>query len=67
MRGKRFDEMSQKYMQECQICLKSYTKEDKVAEIRCGMKHIFHYKCAEAWLTKNQKCPLCDSKVKVNP
>jgi len=42
----------------CPICTDSYTPGDTIIRLPlCG--HVFHEKCALAWLTKHNSCPYC--------
>ena len=45
----------------CSICLVEFEKEDVVSQLqKCG--HVFHMKCIEKWLDRDQfTCPLCRS------
>lgn len=42
----------------CPICTDSYAPGDTIIRLPlCG--HVFHEKCALAWLTKHNSCPYC--------
>lgn len=41
----------------CSICLSDYCQSEKLCHLPCG--HQFHQQCAETWLRRNKKCPLC--------
>ena len=42
----------------CPVCTDSYAPGDTIIRLpKCG--HVFHEKCALAWLTKHNTCPYC--------
>lgn len=41
----------------CAVCLCEYEAQDMLRKFPCG--HYFHQKCAEQWLWRSKKCPLC--------
>lgn len=41
----------------CAICLSEYEVGDRLRRFPCG--HHFHAKCADRWLRRNKRCPLC--------
>lgn len=41
----------------CAVCLADYADGDKLRHLPCG--HHFHTKCADRWLRRNKRCPLC--------
>jgi len=41
----------------CAICLSDYRDREVLCHLPCG--HQFHMKCADNWLGRNKKCPLC--------
>ena len=42
----------------CPVCTDSYAPGDTIVRLpKCG--HVFHEKCALAWLTKHNTCPYC--------
>ena len=43
----------------CVICLEDYADKEKVVELDCNDKHLFHMKCMEEWVVKNDICPMC--------
>ena len=43
----------------CPICCENFKNEDYITYLVCNIKHIYHSKCIEIWLTKNDTCPLC--------
>jgi hypothetical protein len=44
--------------QDCVVCCETYAVNDTVMTLpACG--HVFHEKCALAWLTKHNTCPFC--------
>jgi Ring finger domain len=42
----------------CVVCLDDMCAGDKTRELRCG--HEFHGPCIETWLTKQNRCPVCN-------
>lgn len=42
---------------ECAICLDKYEIGKYKRELKC--KHIFHKKCVDKWIKKNENCPVC--------
>lgn len=45
---------------ECCICLSEYKIKEYKRELTCG--HIFHKRCCDRWLKKNNTCPICREK-----
>ncbi|CAK0800814.1 unnamed protein product [Prorocentrum cordatum] len=41
----------------CAVCLAEYCDRDELRELPCG--HRFHKNCADTWLAKSKRCPLC--------
>jgi len=41
----------------CAVCLAEYGHGDILRHLPCG--HYFHQYCADQWLARNKKCPLC--------
>jgi len=41
----------------CAVCLSEYCDGDVIRELPCH--HQFHRKCADPWLAKSKRCPLC--------
>lgn len=57
----------------CAFCIADFDEEDKVVQLSCHHKHIFHHECFESYLkhVKDQgieggqpKCPFCKKDVK---
>ena len=46
----------------CIICINEIVKGASCLKISCG--HIFHFKCVEEWLVKENKCPTCRYQIK---
>lgn len=44
----------------CAICLCEWTRGDDVRQLK-GCSHVFHTRCADTWLWRHQKCPMCRS------
>ncbi|CDW84121.1 e3 ubiquitin-protein ligase sis3-like [Stylonychia lemnae] len=47
----------------CPICCDQFQDESEVVLMPCNIKHIYHPKCIEEWLTKHINCPLCKAAV----
>jgi len=41
----------------CAVCLSDYREGDVLRDFPCG--HQFHRRCADQWLARNKRCPLC--------
>ena len=55
------------FNESCIICLENFNhnnKEEIISTLECG--HQFHEKCIVEWLKKNDKCPLCRIKMKLD-
>lgn len=42
---------------ECPICQEEYTSDSVLLKLPC--RHVFDEKCIEAWVNKQNTCPLC--------
>ncbi len=75
---KKKDNLKEIFMEACLICLDDFKSENELKEIEkagnkenyekeetsvseCG--HKFHKKCIAEWLKKEEKCPLCKTKI----
>jgi len=49
----------------CSICLVDFKDNptQKIAQLNCSGKHIFHADCLKSWVEKNDICPLCREKI----
>jgi len=47
----------------CIICMAEYVENEQITTLPCDVKHYFHPKCIESWLSKNNSCPLCKKPV----
>ena len=47
----------------CAICLENFKNTDKVSELDCDDKHVFHSNCLHNWLQTKAICPLCKKPV----
>jgi len=45
----------------CAICFADYADAELLRQLPCG--HHFHQKCADKWLERNKRCPLCMSPI----
>jgi hypothetical protein len=41
----------------CAVCLSEYASGERLRRLPCG--HHFHADCADRWLSRNKRCPLC--------
>lgn len=41
----------------CAVCLCEYEAQNLLRKLPCG--HYFHQRCAEQWLWRSRRCPLC--------
>lgn len=41
----------------CSICCDNYENDDECIITKCN--HIYHKKCIDVWLNKNNTCPIC--------
>ena len=46
---------------QCAICLEQFCENDgnKISQLDCSKKHVFHLKCMIEWVEKNDICPMC--------
>jgi hypothetical protein len=45
------------YHCDCTICLQEFTANDTVGDLPCD--HLFHKECLQTWLSRQNRCPLC--------
>lgn len=43
----------------CVICTEDFKDSDKVVELQCDERHVFHQECISGWLVKKKDCPIC--------
>ena len=43
----------------CIICTDSFKNNDRVIELSCNNKHVFHADCIKTWIAKKTICPMC--------
>lgn len=41
----------------CAVCLSEYDVGDRLRRLPCG--HHFHRRCADEWMRRSKRCPLC--------
>jgi hypothetical protein len=46
----------------CPICLEGFTAENPSLLYSCG--HSYHFQCAESWLARSTRCPVCDREIR---
>lgn len=47
----------------CAVCLSEYETEDVLRRFPCG--HYFHRGCADTWLARSRRCPLCNGAIRL--
>ncbi|CAG9314135.1 unnamed protein product [Blepharisma stoltei] len=47
----------------CSICAIDYEENDKIIILPCNIRHFFHEKCINKWLSITPKCPVCRARV----
>lgn len=43
----------------CAICLSDFEVAEEACHLRCNENHIFHRKCVQRWLKRQNQCPIC--------
>jgi len=43
----------------CIICTDSFNNNDRVIQLSCNNKYVFHSDCIKTWITKKTICPMC--------
>jgi hypothetical protein len=53
----------------CPICLGDFRDREQISHARSAdlCKHVFHTSCLQAWLHKNDSCPVCRYKMVPSP
>ncbi|KAI3444109.1 hypothetical protein Pfo_000774 [Paulownia fortunei] len=51
---------------DCAICLDSFQEGDECRNLPV-CKHLFHAKCVDRWIGKNPTCPVCRTRVDLDP
>lgn len=48
-------------MDQCAICLEQFREDDgnKISQLGCSKRHVFHLNCIIEWVEKNDICPMC--------
>lgn len=49
----------------CAVCLSEFASHDVLRKLPCG--HHFHRCCADRWLSRSKKCPLCMGAIDAQP
>lgn len=47
----------------CSICLNKIETNEYIRKLKCN--HLFHKKCVDKWLKKNQNCPMCRKTIEI--
>ena len=48
----------------CAICMEDFELGgDRVAQLACSNRHIFHTECLKRWVELNSVCPLCREQI----
>ncbi|KAE7998669.1 hypothetical protein FH972_003188 [Carpinus fangiana] len=45
----------------CSVCVESFRSGEGGKQVPCG--HVYHAACIASWLSHNNSCPLCRSKI----
>jgi hypothetical protein len=45
----------------CGICFEKMKENQRVAEVPCPERHIFHVACIKKWIINNDTCPICQA------
>jgi hypothetical protein len=53
--------MSDDYIERCYICLEKLN--DECDKLKCGCFNRCHTICLDAWITVQNKCPICKQKI----
>ncbi|KAI8384905.1 uncharacterized protein BYT42DRAFT_564011 [Radiomyces spectabilis] len=52
------DDSSQKYNEQCLVCLDQFAPKQAVRVLKC--RHVFHMECVDRWLVEgHNSCPVC--------
>ena len=43
----------------CIICTDNFKNNDRVIQLSCNNKHVFHSDCIKTWIMKKTICPMC--------
>lgn len=46
-------------MNDCPICFAEFEEKEKVCELECPGKHIYHEDCIRTWIKVQKSCPTC--------
>jgi len=41
------------------VCLEFFKEQEKLVQLKCAYKHLFHEICIKNWFAYNYNCPLC--------
>lgn len=52
LKKRNFNEIKDKNMDSCAICLMDYQPNDEVSELNCDSRHYFHSACVQDWLKR---------------
>jgi hypothetical protein len=44
---------------ECAVCRDAFEEGDRATRMPCSARHVFHAKCVEEWLKRDDSCPMC--------
>jgi hypothetical protein len=59
----RFDPAAFQGEQACPICMVDFAEQDEITPLPCDEKHFFHTPCITQWITKENSCPLCKTRI----
>jgi|TARA_B110000977_G_scaffold90001_1_gene119548 hypothetical protein len=44
---------------ECAVCREDFAEGDRLIKMPCSVQHVFHAKCVQTWLKRDDSCPMC--------
>lgn len=50
----------------CIICMEAFDDDNKITQLPCNSKHVYHSQCIAEWVLTNPKCPLCNTDITVS-
>ena len=64
LKWKCFKKKKDEQDNECSICCLPIENRQQYLNLKC--KHVYHKRCLQEWLRKNNRCPLCRSDIREN-
>jgi E3 ubiquitin-protein ligase AIP2 len=41
------------------VCREDFAEGDRLIKMPCSVQHVFHAKCVQTWLKRDDSCPMC--------